>query len=49
MAFKFYTFGLCFNYNHWVEVCYFILLGRISFIDVGLGFSIKNLNFSFLG
>jgi len=48
VTFKFYTFGLWFNYNHWVEVCYFIPLVRVSFIDVGSGFSIKNLNFSFL-
>ena len=49
VMFKFYTFGLWFNYNHWVKVCYFIHLVHVSFIDVGLGISIKNLNFSFLG
>jgi hypothetical protein len=36
-------------YNHWVGVCYFIPSVRVSFINVELGFSIKNLNFSFLG
>ena len=49
VTFKFYTFGLWFNYNHWVEICYFIPLVHVSFIDVGLGISIKNLNFDFLG
>jgi len=67
VAFKFYTFGLCLNYNHWVRVCsfipsildsiiiigsgfyYFIPSVRVSFINVRSGFSIKNLNFSFLG
>jgi hypothetical protein len=47
--FKFYTFGLWFNYNHWVGVCYFIPSVCVSFISVGSGFSIKNMNFSFLG
>jgi hypothetical protein len=38
-----------FNYNHWVRVCYFIPLVRVSFINVGSGFFIKkNMNFSFL-
>jgi hypothetical protein len=32
-----------------VGVCYFILSVHVSFINVGLRFSIKNLNFSFLG
>ena len=49
MTFNFFTFGLWFNYNHWVEVCYFIPLVHVSFVDVGSGISIKNLNFSFLG
>ena len=49
MMFKFYTFGLWFNYNHWVEVCYFVPLVHVSFIDVESEISIKNLNFSFLG
>ena len=49
VAFKFYTFGLWFNYNHWVEVCYFVPLVHVSFIDVESEISIKNLNFSFLG
>ena len=49
VAFKFYTFSSWFNYNHWVEICYFTPLVRVSFIDVGSGFSIKNMNFSFLG
>jgi hypothetical protein len=49
VAFKFYTFGSWFNYNHWVGICYFIPLVLISFMNVGSGFSIKNLNFNFLG
>ena len=48
VTFNFFTFGLWFNYNHWVEICYFIPLVLVSFIDVGSGISIKNLNFSFL-
>ena len=48
VTFKFYNFGLWFNYNHWVDVCNFIPLVHVSFIDVGSGFSMKNLNFSFL-
>ena len=27
VAFKFYTFGSWFNYNHWVGVCYFNTFG----------------------
>ena len=49
VTFNFFTFGLWFNYNHWVGVCYFIPLVHVSFIDVGSGIFIKNLNFSFLG
>ena len=49
VTFKFYTFGLWFNYNQWVEICYFIPLVHVLFIDVGSGIFIKNLNFSFLG
>jgi hypothetical protein len=41
VAFKFYTFGSLFNYNHWVGVCYFVLLVRVLFINVGSGFAIK--------
>jgi len=45
VAFKFYTSSSWFNYNHWVEVCYFIPLVRVSFIDIGSGFSIKKSEF----
>ena len=43
VAFKFYTFGSWFNYNHWVEVCYFMPLVYVSFIDVGLGFFLSKI------
>jgi hypothetical protein len=49
VAFKFYTFSSWFSYNHhWVDVCYFIPLIHVLFINVGLGVAIKNMNFSFL-
>ena len=47
VAFKLYTSGSSFNYNHWVKVL-LIPLVRVSLINVGLGFY-QNLNFSFLG
>ena len=49
VAFKIYTFSSWFSYKHWVEVCYFIPLVHILFINVESRFVIKNLNFSFLG
>jgi hypothetical protein len=45
----FYTFSSWFNYNHWVEVCYFIPSICISIYKRWVGVFIKNLNFSFLG
>ena len=48
MAFKLYTFGSWFNYNHWVKVL-LIPLVHISLINVGSGFSIKIWILAFLG
>ena len=48
VAFKLYTFGSWFNYNHWVKVL-LIPLVRVSLINVGSGFSIKIWILAFLG
>ena len=47
MAFKFYTFGSWFSYNHWVEVWYLYLWFVFYLLTLGRGFY-QNLNFSFL-
>ena len=48
MAFKLYTFGSWFNYNHWVKVL-LIPLVRVSLINIGSRFSIKIWILAFLG
>ena len=48
VAFKLYTFGSWFNYNHWVKVL-LIPLVCVSLINVGSGFSIKIWILAFLG
>ena len=49
VAFKLYTFGSWFNYNHWVKVLLLILLVRVSIINVGSGFLSKIWISVFLG
>ena len=48
VAFKLYTFGSWFNYNHWVKVL-LIPLVRVSLINIGSEFSIKIWILAFLG
>ena len=47
VAFKLYTFGSWFNYNHWVKVCYLYFWFAFRLQMLGQGFY-QNLNFSFL-